>query len=92
MAIKWFSAPPPVLRRPFQSERTLTHSKLFMPHEYFSMAMDDSKFNNSGDGDDDGDGDGDGPFQWVRPLSLHKNTTIKLGSAQRFCFVACIFS
>ena len=45
------------------------------------MAMDDSKFNNSGDGDDDGDGDGDGPFQWVRPLPLHKNTTIKLGSA-----------
>ena len=29
MAIKWLSAPPPVLRRPFQSERTLTHSKLY---------------------------------------------------------------
>jgi len=22
------------------------------------------------------------PFQWVQPLSLHKNTTIKLGSAR----------
>ena len=40
--------------------------------------MDDSEFDNSGDGD----GDGDGPFQWVRPLPLHKNTTIKLGSAR----------
>jgi len=29
MAIKWLSAPPPVLRRPFQSERTLTHSELY---------------------------------------------------------------
>ena len=51
-----------------------------MPPEYFSTAMDDSEFDNSGDGD--GDGDGDGPFQWVRPLSLHKITTIKLGSAR----------
>jgi hypothetical protein len=32
-----------------------------MPPEYFSTAMDDSEFDNSGDGD----GDGDGPFQWV---------------------------
>jgi hypothetical protein len=42
------------------------------------------------------------PFQWVRPLSLHKNTTINLvlawlglnhleGTEKRLCFVACIF-
>ena len=51
MAIKWLSVPPPVLRRPFQSERTLTHSKLYHatinPNNFVSKSASSSNSSKS---------------------------------------------
>ncbi len=51
MAIKWLSAPPPVLRRQFQSERTLTHRKLYHatinPNNFVSKSTSSSNSSKS---------------------------------------------